>query len=258
MSRKFWGILAGLCMLALSALAATPASAQEVKEKPPLYSYVSNWTIPRANWADMDKSAADEQKILDAAVAKGSLVGYGRDTTLLHSADGSTHDDWWSGMSLGAILNVLDQFYKAGTPTSPVLVSATKHWDSIYVSRYYNWHPGTYKDVYTEVSYYKLKADAPDDAVDTLSKSVIAPLLEKMLAAGNLHEYEVDTQAYHTEAPGSFIIVYVVPNAEALDKVQASIRQAVKDNPLIGPAFGSMTDDASHRDELLRSTLTYK
>jgi hypothetical protein len=258
MSRKMWGILAGLCMLVLSALAAAPASAQEVKEKPPLYSYVSNWTIPRANWAEMDKSYADDQKILDAAIAKGTLVGYGRDTTLLHSPDGSTHDDWWSGMSLGAVLNVLDQFYKSGTATSPVLVSSTKHWDSMYVSRYYNYHPGTYKDVYTEVSIYKLKAEAPDDAVDTLSKNVVVPILEKLFAAGTLHEYEIDTQAYHTDAPGSFIIVYVVPNAEALDKVQAAIRQAVKDNPLLGPTFDSMTDDTGHRDELLRSTLTYK
>ncbi len=257
MNRKLWSLLAGLCVLALS-LAAAPARAQEVKEKPPMYSYVSNWQIPRAQWGEMDKSYTDDQKILDAAVAKGALVGFGRDVNLLHQPDGETHDDWWSGMSLAAVVNVLDQFYKSGTATSPVLTSATKHWDGIYVSRYYNWHPGTYKDVYTSVSSYKLKADAPDNAVDTLSKSVIAPLFEKMLAAGNIHEYEIDTQAFHTNAPGGFSIVYIAANAEALDKVQAAIVQIVKDNPLIGPAFGSMTDRDAHRDELLRSTVTYK
>ena len=35
-------------------------------------------------------------------------------------------------------LNVLDQIYKSGNPTPPALASATKHWDSIYVSRYYS------------------------------------------------------------------------------------------------------------------------
>jgi hypothetical protein len=258
MNRKLWSALAGVCALALCAAGAAPARAQDVKDKPPMYSYISNWTIPRAQWGEMDKSYATDQKILDEALAKGNIVGYGRDITLLHQPDGGTHDDWWSGMSLASVLNVLDQFYKAGTPTSPVLATATKHWDSIYVSHYYNWHPGTYKDVYTDVAAYKLKADAPNDAVETLSKSVVAPLLEKMLAAGNIHEYEIDTQAYHTDAPGLFVIVYIAANAEGLDKVNAAIRQAVKDNSLIGPAFGSMTDSTGHRDDLLRSAVTYK
>jgi hypothetical protein len=105
-------------------------------------------------------------------------------------------------MSMAGLLNVLEQFYQSGSATSPVLASATKHWDSIYVSRYYNWHSGTWKDVYTHGASYKLKADAPEDAVETLSKNLIVPLLEKMLADGVIHEYEVDTEAIHTEAPG--------------------------------------------------------
>jgi hypothetical protein len=242
------------------AMVAVPARAQtaEVKEKPPMYSYVSNWAIPRTQWGEMDKSYADDQKILDQAMAKGTIVGYGRDMELVHQADGGTHDDWWSAMSLAGLLNVLDQFYKSGTPTSPVLASATKHWDSIYVSRYYNWHPGTYKDVYTHGAVYKLKPDAPDDAVDTLSKNLVAPLLEKMLAAGAIHEYEIDTQAIHTSDPGSFVIVYIAANAEGLDKVNAAIRETLKASPLSGPAFGSMTEESAHRDELLRTTATYK
>jgi hypothetical protein len=38
-------------------------------------------------------------------------------------------------MSMAAMLNVLDKFYKSGTPTLPVLASATKHFDGIFVSR---------------------------------------------------------------------------------------------------------------------------
>ena len=58
-------------------------------------------------------------------------------------------------------------------------------------------------------AFYRLKPDAPDDAVETLSKELIVPLLEKLFADGTLHEYEVDTQAIHTEAPGTFVIVYL-------------------------------------------------
>jgi hypothetical protein len=260
MNNKLWKVFAGLCGLAMLAACAAPASAQmtETKEKPALYSYVANWQIPRAQWGEMDKSYADDQKILDQALAKGTIVGYGRDTNLVHTADGWTHDDWWSATSMAGVLNVLDQFYKSGTATSPALESATKHWDGIWVSRYYNWKSGSVKDGYLRVAAYKLKADAPDDAVGTLSKNIVGPLLEKMLADGAISEYEIDEQAVHTDAPGTFIIVYITPSAEGLDKVDAAITGSLKANPLIGPTFGSMVDFSGHRDELALSQATYK
>jgi 2-hydroxy-3-keto-5-methylthiopentenyl-1-phosphate phosphatase len=103
-----------------------------------------------------------------------------------------------------------------------------------------------------------LKQHAPDDALDTLSKNVIVPLLEKMLSAGSIHEYEIDTQAVHTDAPGTFMIVYIASSPDGIDKVNAGIREAVKNDPLIGPAFGSLTDTSAHRDELARTNATYK
>ena len=51
---------------------------------------------------------------------------------------------------------------------------------------------------------YKLKADAPNDAVDTLAKSAIVPMMEKMLANGTIVEYEIDTEADPHAAPGTF------------------------------------------------------
>jgi hypothetical protein len=244
----------------MSAVWAVPARAQtsEIKEKPPMYSYVANWNIARAQWADMDKASLADQKTLDKAVASGTIVGYGSDVNLIHQPDGTTHDDWWSAMSMAGLLNVLDQFYKSGTPTSPVLANAAKHWDNLYVSRYYNWHSGSWKDAYTHAGSYKLKPDAPNDAVDTLSKNLIAPLLEKMLADGTIHEYEIDTEAIHTEAPGTFWIFYLAANAEGLDKVNAALRETMKANPLDGPAFNSMVDFTAHRDMLVRTNATYK
>jgi hypothetical protein len=91
-----------------------------------------------------------------------------------------------------------------------------------------------------------------------LSKKLIAPLLEKLLADGTLHEYEVDTQAVHTEAPGTFLIVYLAANAEGLDKVNAALREAIKSDPLGGVAFGSMVDITAHHDDVARSNATYK
>jgi hypothetical protein len=260
MNRKLWRVFAGLCVLAMSAVWVVPACAQmsEVKEKPAMYSYVSFWSIPRAQWAEMAKDDAANQKTLDKAIGGGTIVGYGSDVNLVHQADGPSHDQWWSAMSMAGVLNVLEQFYKSGSATSPVLSTATKHWDSIFVSRYYNWHPGSWKDLYTHGSSYKLKADAPNDAVDTLSKNMIVPLMEKMLADGAIHEYEVDTEAIHTEAPGTFWVFYLAANAESLDKVSTALRETLKANPLNGPAFGSMTDFTDHRDYLARTSAIYK
>jgi hypothetical protein len=259
MNRKLCGIFAGVFMLAMMAASATPARAQdEPKEKPPMYSYVAFWNIPRAQWADMEKNNAVDQKILEKALADGAIAGYGNDSTLVHTPDGTTHDNWWSAMSMAALLNVLDKFYKSGTPTSPVLGSATRHSDGIFVSRYYNWRPGSYKGAYTRVAYYKLKPDAPENAIETISKHIIVPVLEKLLADGSIIEYEIDTEAIHTEAPGAFWVDIISTNADGLDKLNAALRDAAKAHPLNSPALDSMVDLSAHRDFLSSSTVTYK
>jgi len=243
----------------IMAASALPACAQdEPKEKPPMYSYVGFWNIPRGQWAEMDKNTAAEQKILDKAVADGAIVAYGNDLNLVHTMEGATHDNWWSAMSMAAVLNVLDKFYKSGTPTSPVLASATKHGDGIFVSRYYNWRPGTYKNVYTRVGMYKLKPDVQEHALETLSKGFIVPLLEKLLADGSIVEYEIDIEAIHTEAPGTFWIDVITANADGLDKLNAALMGASKAGPMNVAAFESMVDSVSHRDNLSSSTVTYK
>ena len=260
MNRQRGTFLAALFVLAMEAVICVPAGAQtsEVKEKPPLYSYISNWDIPRAQWADMAKADEADRPILDKAVASGTIVGYGNDVNLVHRPDGETNDGWWCATSMAGVLNVLEQFYQGGNATTSVLSSATKHWDELFVSRYYSWHSGSVKNGYTHVGFYKLKPDAPDDGLETLSKTLIVPLLEKQLAAGTIAEYEIDTEAIHTDAPGSFLIVYLATSAEGLDKVQAAVQEALKSNPLAGQAFGSMTQDSAHRDELVRTNASYK
>jgi len=225
-------------------LSPAAARAQEAKEKPAMYSYIANWAIPRA-------------KVLEKALSDGTLVAYGNDVNLVHTQDGETNDGWWSSMSLAGLMNVLDQLRKSAS-TQPVFNSATKHWDEVLVSHYYNWKPGSYKGAYTHVGVYKLKADAPDDAVERLSKNLVAPFLEKLLSDGTIVEYEIDTAAVHTAPPGYFLIVYVTPNADGLDKVNAALDASFKSNPLGFDAFGSMEDFSSHRDELLRTDAVWK
>ena len=260
MNKRLWRVAVGICGLSMLSLCAIPSAGQmsDVKEKPAMYSYVANWQIPRAQWAAMEKDNETNKPILDKAMADGTLVGYGDDENLVHQADGETHDSWWAATSMAGLIKVLDQFYASGGTSSPAMNSATKHWDLIFTSKYYNWKPGSWKSGYVHVSSYKLKADAPSDAIDMLSKHLVAPMLEKLLAEGAIREYEVDTEAIHTGSPDNFWIVYVASSPEGLDKVNAALAETLKDHPFAGPAFGAMTASGAHRDELLRGEGTYK
>ncbi|HLY43478.1 MAG TPA: hypothetical protein VKR52_19860 [Terracidiphilus sp.] len=257
MCKKTLWALAASCALFILAIPSR-AQSSDVQEKPALYSYVSHWAIPRAHWAEMKKASEADNGILEKAMADGSIVGYGHDETMVHQADSGTHDDWWEAHSMAALLKVLDQFYASGSTTADPLSSATAHSDSINVSHYYNWKPGPYKNAYTHVAAYQLKKDAPDDAVDTLSKTLVVPLLEKLLSDGALLEYEVDTEAIHTTDPSFFWIIYTTSSPEGLDKVNAALAETIKNQPLSGPAFGSMTELKAHRDELIRGDGVYK
>jgi hypothetical protein len=106
---KYRGInFAGLCALGMAAVIAASAQTSEVKEKPPMYSYVSNWVIPRAQWSDMAKADEADRSALEKDLANGTIVGFGSDLNMVHTSDGPTHDDWWSAMSLAGVLNVLE------------------------------------------------------------------------------------------------------------------------------------------------------
>jgi hypothetical protein len=251
-------LFVGLCVVGAVAMGTSPLQAQsaEVKEKPAMYSYVANWQIPRAKWTEFEKPSPASEKLLSQALSSGALVGYGSDKIEVHSAEGATHDSFWSATSMAAVLDMLDSLSKG--PPDPLLQTATKHWDGIYVSHFYNWKTGTYKDAYTHTAYYKLKDSAPDDEVETVSKSFIVPLMEKLLADGSIIEYEVDEEAIHTESPNGFWIDYITPNSAGLDKVNAALGEAIKGNAFVGAAFGAVTENADHRDYLARSNVTYK
>ena len=260
MSKSTWSVFVGSCALLMAAAFAMPSNAQtaEVKPKPPMLSYIANWQIPRANWAEMEKSAAARKEVMDKAMADGTIVGYGDDLNLVHTPDNETHDTWWSAMSMAGLVKVLDQLMAGEVSGTPNAANPTKHWDEVYVSRYYNWKSGAYHAGYVHVAVYKFKADAPDDALDLLSQHMVVPVLEKLLADGTIVEYEIDTQAIHTSAPGTFLIIYVTPTPEGLDTVNAAVRANSKEHPLGIDAFGSFTDDSGHRDELLKGNGVFK
>jgi hypothetical protein len=233
------------------------AQTTETKEKPPMYTYYSEWELPRAKWADMEKTRGGNG-VMARAFSNGTLVGYGGDETVVHTADGYTHDGWFSSMSMAGLLETLSDLMQGGNTTTAVFASATKHQDQVFSSHYYAWKSGSWKGAYTHSALYKLKDSAQDDAVDTLAKSFMVPLLEKLLAEGTIVEYEIDEQAIHTASPSLFFLVYITPTAEGQDRVMKALGEAIKADPLSGPAFDSLVDFSVHRDFLVRGDATYK
>lgn len=258
MQRKIWIVWTGLCAIFTFAALASPASSQEVKPKPPMYSYVAEWQVPRDKWADLDKASGAITTVLEKAAADGTLVGYGHDEVVVHSADGSTHDSWWAANSMADLVKVLELVKANAASSSSAMAVATKHWDNMYVARYYNRKPGAYKGAYSHIATYKFKASAPDDALDQLCQHLIVPALEKLIADGTIFEYEVDTEALHSDDPNTFALVYQTTSPEGLDKVLAAIRDAGKEHPLAIQAFGAMTEDKDHRDYLMKGDGAYK
>ncbi len=264
MNRSVCRVMMGVAGLAPLAMTATPAGAQtnEVKEKPPLYRYESYWEFPRAHWGEVDKdNAAGNQKIRAPALADGTLVGYGDDENQAHySAAEFTHDNWWQANSVAGLMKVLEAFHKGGGSSSPLLVSSTKHWDQVFLSRFYNWKAGSWKGAYRYTATYKLKPDAPeaDDAVRTLSRFYV-PVFDKMLADGTIVEYEIGREMFHTtDSRPQILFAFLIPSAEGLDKFRATLGAALSENPLIGPAFDSMMVNFTPQPDYVRSNATYK
>ena len=254
MKQLFANITTTLCVLAC----ATPGFSQNGAEgKRPMFSYIANWEVARSNFKDVEKLLGSNDGLMKKMIAEGAIVGFGNDITLLHQPGETTHDVWWSSMSWAGMLKTLEAIKATDTASAPAFGSG-KHEDHIYVSRYYNWKPGTFTDGYTRVAVWKLKSTAPENSVEQVSKNFVVPMFEKLLADGAIYEYEVDEEAVHSKDPGQFLIVYVAKGPEGLDKAAAALAAAMKSSPFAAPTLGSWVDESAHRDGLYKTTGTYK
>lgn len=248
--RAIWYV----CLLTLLAVpAGTALGAQNQDQgKPPIYTYIAQWAVPRAQWADMAKIDDQERPLMDKLVADGTITGYGAFANLIHHEGEPTHGSWFTATSEGKLMKALEAVYAQGTTTAPVQ-AASKHWDFIVVSRAYNAHSGKFDGAYLSGSGWDVKP-GEGQAFRELINSRLVPVLEKLVADSALVSYSVDTEDYHTEKPGRVTLVYTTADAAGLDKVGEALEAAFSKDPEIGPAFRSMTDGEGHRDFLLRVT----
>jgi len=233
--------------------AGMPLRAQNTDEgKPPNYTYIAEWAVPRAQWPDMMKIDDQERPLMQKLVADGSITGYGTFENLIHHEGEATHGSWFTATSEGKLMKALEAVYAQGTTTAPVL-AASKHWDFIVVSRAYNGRPGHYEGAYLSGSGWDVKP-GEGRAFHDLMNSRLVPVFDKLVADGSVVSYSVSTEDYHTEKPGRVTLVYTAADASGLDKVDQALEAAFSKDNEIGPAIRSMTDGEGHRDFLLRVT----
>jgi hypothetical protein len=260
MHRSISTILLALALAVIAALAPNPTRAQASgdKEKPLMYTYVSEWAVARGDWAAYEKTTAGDKPLFDKLIADGTIVAYGTFKNLVHQEGMPTHGDWWTATSMANLMKALSALMaQATTPDANKVLGAAKHWDYVISSRNYGHHPGTYENTYLRVGQYKSKA-GEGEATEKAIKAYIIPTLEKMLGDGVIHFYSVDREAIHTDDPGTFDIAVITNGADGLDKFYAALESAGKASPTGPMAFGSTTDSASHRDLLALTSATYK
>src|SRR4030081_1584002 len=124
--------IAGLLVFVLAVML-VPAALPQMEPTPVVYTYVSQFQVPRANWAayaeDTEKTVVP---IVEKLTADGTLVSWSTFEHVVHTPDGYTHGAAWSSSTISGLMKVLDEVRKNGP--RPSQVAATKHEDYLMQS----------------------------------------------------------------------------------------------------------------------------
>ncbi|MGH9711054.1 MAG: hypothetical protein ACRD37_10965 [Candidatus Acidiferrales bacterium] len=239
-------------VIAIGFSASAPYASTQEKPAQILYTYVAQWSVPRAQWGGMDKFAQSMTATLDKLVDDGTLTGYGSADPVVHTEDGPTHEDWMQATSVGGILRALDAIREADT-ASLVLANA-RHYDIFLRSTVHANKPGTYEHAYLWVGSFAIKPGHVEDWSQNF-KTYVAPELDKLIEDGTLAGYQLDTQLVHEGDANTLDYAFVTTHPDGIDKVQAMIRQIEGKNPAIGGAFDSWERDKGHSDSIALVTM---
>lgn len=250
MSKRVRFILAALALLLIVPLA---ASAQEQK---PTYIMVSDWGIPRAQWAEWtalsDKNA---KPIFEKFSADGTILGWGLYATIVHDESGITHGSWFETASVAGVEKVLAELAKL--PPNPIMTAATtKHRDYLLQSQIHQSRAASGSNGYLRVNATLVKPGKGQQWRELWEK-YNKPLFDEMLANGTILAYWVEGEQVHTDNPSWVYIVFVTPDADGIDKFFAaaaarSQKRSAEERNAIAESFAGVTEGSAHRDYFAR------
>jgi len=248
MLKRIFGGLALVCAFALLApvFAGSNARAQSRSGDSPLYTYVAQWGIPRAQWDDAAKARQAGSSVMDGLLADGTITGYGSLEMVVHDESGFTHANWWQATSYAGILKAREAIVPASTGKDSPYNNA-KHMDLLLQSVAHGGKAGSSGKGLLWVATYELKEGSGEEFT-RLFKAVIQPLFEEQVAAGNVVSYSLDEEVVHSPGPHYVSIAYVLPDGAALDRFRAAQRANREKNPYFGEAFSALTVGKGHSD----------
>jgi hypothetical protein len=245
--------IAGLFVVVLLAVILVPAALPQMEQAPIVYTYVSQFQIPRANWAqyseDTDKTFVP---VMEKALADGSILSWSTFEQVVHTPDGYTHGAAWSSNTISGLMKVLDELRK-GSPR-PSQVAATKHEDYLMQTSMYAMGSGTGAPTYLRVVCQNAKPDKPEGYAAALKK-YLWPMVEEQAKKGVVSYVGLDSQYVNNQAPSMRCLVITYPNAEGMDKWAAAVNAtfAKMSDADREAFFGSAVAD-SRRDIMARIT----
>src|SRR5260370_31698492 len=110
----------GLFVVVLLAFS-VPVALPQMEQAHPVYIYVSQFQVPRANWAQF---AEDTEKtvnpILERLMADGTISGWSNVETIVHTPDRMTHSTAWSSTRPAGIRRALHEIRTVGHRAAPI------------------------------------------------------------------------------------------------------------------------------------------
>jgi len=244
--------IAGLLLVAM-AMILVPAALPQMEPAQRLYTFVSQFQVPRAQWAayseDTEKMAIP---IFDKLMADGTITSWSTFEHVVHTPDGYTHGTAWSSTSVAGLMKVLDEVRKAGP--RPGQIAATRHEDLLMVSTIHHGSSGSGTSGYLRVICSMAHADKPSEYTATIKK-LLVPTFEEQFKKGVVNYYGIDEQYVNTGAPSLRCVVVTYPNAESIDKWATAINATLgKMNAAEQAEFLGSTVLDSRRDIMARIT----
>jgi hypothetical protein len=235
------------------AVSAVPIASPQAEQAPPVYTYVSQFQVPRASWAqyaeDTDKNFVP---IVERVMADGTLVSWSTFETLVHTPEGYTHGAAWSSTSVAGLTRVLDELRKS--PPRASQVASTKHEDYLMVSTLYQAASAKGASGYLRVLCSSAQPSKPDDYAAALKK-YLWPTFEEQFKKGVVNYIGLDQQYVNSSAPSLRCLVMTYPSVENIDKWATALRDTLgKMSPADRDAFAATTVPDSRRDFLARLT----
>src|ERR1700674_4310978 len=235
--------IAGLLVIVLAVIL-VPAALPQMEPTPIVYTFVSQFDVPRAQWAaysdDTEKSFVP---VADKMTADGTILSWSTFEYVVHTPDGFTHGAAWSSNSIAGLMKVLDEVRKAGP--RPGQIAATKHEDYLLQTSMYRAGSGT--PTYLRVVCQMAKADKPGEYAAAIKK-YLAPTFDEKIKKGAATYYGLDEQYVNNSPQSLRCLVINYPNADGMDKwataVNATLgKMSAADREAF---FGSTVPDSRH------------